>query len=189
METSFTAERILWANIKQRCFNTKGRDYAKYGGRGIMMHPEWRSSFETFIRDVGPRPTPSHQLDRINNNGPYAPGNVRWATIFQQANNKRSSHFLEFRGRRLTVAEWERCLNISPGTLKRRVLKGWSIERIFTQPIRKEAVYTFEGKTLHLREWAVALGIKYGTLSARLLHGWPVEKVLGTVTRQRERMV
>jgi hypothetical protein len=76
--------------MKQRCCNPKNGSYYKYGGRGITVCNEWMASFEAFLEDVGKRPSMAHTLDRFpNNDGNYEPGNVRWATIEQQANNKR----------------------------------------------------------------------------------------------------
>lgn len=86
-----------WSNIKQRCFNPSSPAYRDYGGRGVGMSDRWRfgengkSGFECFIEDIGPWPGPGFSLDRINNDGDYEPGNVRWATAKQQANNKRRS--------------------------------------------------------------------------------------------------
>jgi hypothetical protein len=83
-------EYKTWAKIKQRCHNPKDANYFRYGARGIAMCPKWRNNFEAFFADVGLRPSPSHSLDRFpNNDGGYEPGNVRWATITEQANNKR----------------------------------------------------------------------------------------------------
>jgi hypothetical protein len=73
-------------NAKQRCVNPKRRDFGNYGGRGI----EFRfKSFNEFIADIGPRPSAAHSIDRINVNGHYERGNIRWATPLQQAHNKR----------------------------------------------------------------------------------------------------
>ncbi len=78
-----------WSSIKQRCFNPKSDLYAKYGGRGITMHPAWVESFVAFRDYVGERPSPSHSIDRKRNAGNYEPGNVRWATPSEQAANQR----------------------------------------------------------------------------------------------------
>jgi hypothetical protein len=84
-----TPEYRAWANAKLRCFNPRREDYARYGGRGITMDPIFVESFEAFLKEVGFRPSPKHSLDRIDNEGHYAPGNVRWATASEQNTNQR----------------------------------------------------------------------------------------------------
>lgn len=84
-------EYNIWKNMKKRCKNPKTKAYKDYGGRGIKVAQEWDKSFVAFYNHVGPRPSKAHSLDRIDNNGNYEPGNVRWATADQQANNKRNS--------------------------------------------------------------------------------------------------
>lgn len=84
------AEYNSWKGIKVRCTNPKVPCYKHYGGRGITMCDRW-SSFENFYADMGPKPTPKHSIDLINNNGNYEPANCRWATAFEQIHNRRVS--------------------------------------------------------------------------------------------------
>ena len=82
-----TPEYRIWGSLRQRCLNPNDKGYADYGGRGITVCERW-DRFENFIMDVGRRPSPEYSLDRIDNDGNYEPGNVRWATADQQAANK-----------------------------------------------------------------------------------------------------
>jgi hypothetical protein len=86
---SKTPEYAAWWAMRERCQNPEHPAYEHYGGRGISVCKEWAESFETFFAYVGRRPSDEHSLDRINNDGNYEPGNVRWATIDVQNSNKR----------------------------------------------------------------------------------------------------
>lgn len=76
--------------MRRRCDSPKLEQYPNYGGRGIRVCERWMS-FENFFADVGRRPSLKHSLDRIDVNGNYEPGNVRWATARDQANNRRNA--------------------------------------------------------------------------------------------------
>ena len=79
----------IWIAMKQRCLNPNDKVYPYYGGRGITVCPQWIDSFEQFLADVGGKPSPELSIDRIDTNGNYEPGNVRWATKSQQSANTR----------------------------------------------------------------------------------------------------
>jgi hypothetical protein len=81
-------EYISWQAIRNRCSDKSNR---RYGGRGIVMYQPWFDSFQDFFEYMGPRPSPDHSVDRIDNDGNYEPGNVRWATRIEQARNRSTS--------------------------------------------------------------------------------------------------
>lgn len=79
-----------WKAMVQRCCNQNAPNWAEYGGRGIRLHPEWRVSYQAFIEHIGKPPSKDLSIDRIDTDGHYVPGNVRWATRSEQQRNKRS---------------------------------------------------------------------------------------------------
>lgn len=87
---SLTAEYKTWVGMKGRCNNPNFHSYSNYGGRGIKVCESW-NRFECFFDDMGLKPTPQHQIDRIDNNGDYTPANCHWVTNAENQQNKRNS--------------------------------------------------------------------------------------------------
>lgn len=87
---SKSPEHKAWVKIKERCFNPNSKSYCEYGGAGIIMCDEWKDNFLAFYEHIGEKPKDDleYSVDRIDNNRGYEPGNVRWATMAQQARNK-----------------------------------------------------------------------------------------------------
>lgn len=113
-----------WAHAKNRCTNPSNAKYPLYGARGINMCDRWLNSFEAFYDDMGD-PPPGHTLDRFpDRDGPYEPGNCRWATPSQQANNLRTTHFFEWRGETKTLTEWAQKFGVTRDLIKLRLRKG-----------------------------------------------------------------
>lgn len=84
-----TKEYTAWLGMKRRCLNEKDKKFADYGGRGIKVQENWISDFVQFYEYVGVAPSPEHSLDRIDTNGNYEEGNVKWSTKPEQAQNTR----------------------------------------------------------------------------------------------------
>ena len=128
----------IWVNMRSRCNNTKNLDYKDYGGRGIVVCEEWDSSYVAF-RDWAKSNGYSDDLtiDRIDVDGNYEPSNCRWATIKEQANNRRSNKMLTFNGETHSIHMWSEILGINYNTLYNRLHKyKWSVERALTTPGR-----------------------------------------------------
>lgn len=79
----------IWSGMKQRCHNPKNPDYPAYGGRGIFVCKEWMDSFDAFLRDMGACPGDTLTIERKSNDDGYKPGNCRWASMAEQAKNRR----------------------------------------------------------------------------------------------------
>lgn len=130
-----TAEHRIWNAMLNRCRNPKSKNYKYWGGRGIKVCKRWHK-FENFLEDMGKRPSPKHSLDRIDNNQGYSKKNCRWATTFEQNNNKRSNLIIEFRGEKRSRKEWSLITGIASATIWSRWSKGWSAEEILTTPVK-----------------------------------------------------
>lgn len=130
-----TAEYWAWRNMINRCTYEPLAEYSNYGGRGISICSEWRSSFSAFLRDVGHRPSPDHSLGRIDNNGNYTPGNVEWQTRIQQARNRTNNHDLTIGSETRSLAEWADLSGVLQSTIRHRLRRGVDgPSAVFTPP-------------------------------------------------------
>lgn len=125
----FGSERLaqVWRDMLFRCRNVKCPSYPNYGGRGVKVCLEWEN-YLTFRGAVGQPPGRGFSLDRIDNDGDYEPGNVRWATNKEQALNKRTTVYLTHAGRTQTRESWAKEFGISTEVLRGRLRLGWSVE-------------------------------------------------------------
>ena len=130
-----SSEYAIWVNMIARCTKETRPDYARYGGRGIKVCERWRA-FENFYADMGPRPSPRHSLDRVDNDRNYEPGNVRWATATEQGRNQRSNRIVTYMGQPMTLSEACERAGLNEGTVRSRIDRyGWTAEAALTTPI------------------------------------------------------
>jgi hypothetical protein len=115
--------------MKARCFNPGSTSFADYGGAGITVCDRWLV-FENFLADMGRKPSSAHSVERIDNAGGYEPGNCHWATVTDQANNRRSNVWFSHNGETLTLAQWARKVGVRYTTLHWRVrIAGWAFDK------------------------------------------------------------
>lgn len=141
-----TPERRIWAGMLSRCDNPNVKGYPGYGGRGITVCERWRQDFLNFLADMGERPSDEHSIDRFpDQQGNYEPGNCRWATRKQQAQNRKSSVMVTFNGKTQTMRDWEDEFGLVRGMLYYRLrVAGWSIEEALTTPARRPGRETYD---------------------------------------------
>ncbi len=121
----------IWFGIKTRCCNKNHKDYPAYGGRGICVCNEWFFDFDSFYQwSLNNGYKEDLSIDRICNDGNYEPDNCRWVSPKVQSNNKRTSRFIEFDGRKHTIAEWSEITGICRNTIEARIKKGLPIEKV-----------------------------------------------------------
>ncbi len=128
-------EYQVWGNMKRRCSDPKAAQYAYYGGRGIKVCERWQS-FENFFADMGPRPSPRHQIDRTDNDGNYEPGNCRWVTCKENQNNRHTTRWLQLGEERMTTTDWSARTGIKADTILVRLARGWTVEKALTTPVK-----------------------------------------------------
>lgn len=121
---SKTSEYVIWSAIIDRTERTTHSAYDRYGGNGIKMCKEWRSSFTQFLLDMGKRPSKKHSIDRIDNSIGYSKDNCRWATDKEQSMNKKNNIYITCNGKTLQLNEWAEELGISVDAVRARYYRS-----------------------------------------------------------------
>ncbi len=135
-----TPEYLTYNRIKGRCYNKSNPKYPIYGNRGVTVCERWLnpdSGYANFLSDMGRRPSPKHSIDRMDPNGNYAPENCHWGTDRDQAINRRSTVWIEFRGDRLPAKYMAAKYGMSRSILRKRLALGWTVETALLTPLTK----------------------------------------------------
>lgn len=180
----------IWRNMRRRCNNPNSDYYENYGGRGIKVCDEWDDFlvFRKWALENGYQSTLS--IDRVDNDGNYEPGNCRWATRTQQANNARSNVVLEYKGQSKTLSEWAECLGITYSSIHHRYSRGWTVEEIVNipqgkrrKPSQRALRFTYKGESKTLKELSEINGIKPTTIRYRIQNGMSVSEAVTKPTK------
>lgn len=127
----------IWNGMKQRCTNPKNKKYTDYGGRGIKVCNEW-NNFVVFREwAMANGYCDNLSIDRIDNDGNYEPNNCRWATSKEQADNKRSTRKITYKGEQKTFNQLAETFGLPPKIIRQRIDNyGWSVEKALTTPYK-----------------------------------------------------
>lgn len=122
----------VWRGMHDRCYDVNHHKYPTYGARGITVFPEWHGEdgYFRFEAYIGARPTPLHSIDRINNDGNYEPGNVRWASKKEQQRNRHVNNEVTINGRTQCVSAWAEEIGVRRSTFQRRLDLRWTEDRL-----------------------------------------------------------
>lgn len=180
----------IWRGMVSRCTNPKSPSYPRYGGRKpipVKICDRWLDYFnfeddmlESYIKHVEEYGEKDTTLDRIDYNGNYELNNVRWATIKEQANNRRDNFIVVDN---LTLTQFSEKYNLPVAIVWYRIHHGWTIERIINTPIRKISPKMYAPTGESIKEVAERLEVSESTIKARLKRGWSWEKIFDTEIR------
>lgn len=189
----------LWATVKNRCYNKNDHIYPNYGGRGVRMCKEWRDdpvSFMDWCKNNGW--AKGLQIDKdikamslgLKPNL-YSPERCQFVTPKKNGTATRKSRYIEYKGRRQTLAQWSEETGVSMSLIVMRLdYYGYTVEQVLTKKDNRynynkhrnvKNVFEFNGKKQSMPKWSKELGISAGTLHFRIKHyGWSIEKAFTT---------
>lgn len=186
----------VWAGIKDRTNPNNGNCKNNYKKLGIKMCKEWHDSFEAFYEwainngykeEKLPNGKNKYTIDRIDNNGNYEPNNCRWVTNKQQSNNQTRNRLVTYNGKTQTLAQWRDELGFDYGVVELRLLKGWSVERAFTESTDKQMYYEYKGEMLNINQIAEKTGLTRTNVCNRIFRGWDMERLMTQPARKIRR--
>lgn len=166
-----TPEYSAWIGMKQRCNNDKLKTWSRYGGRGISVFPGWLNDFAAFYAHIGPRTSRRHSLDRFpNNDGNYEPGNVRWATMKEQQNNRSSNVLITAGEKSKNMGQWAEHLGTTVGAIWERIWRGYTPEAAVSTPFYRGLAgdNSPTHKVTEVQVRSIRLMYKHGWSSKRL---------------------
>lgn len=145
----------IWSGMIRRCENPREPAYPNYGGRGITVCEEWRSSFVSF-RDwaLAHGYEPHLTIDREDNNKGYEPSNCHWATHAEQNRNYRRNRPIEYQGRTILICDLAIEVGLPQDILKNRIFRyGWPIDLAVSTPVlpkgsRRPLTFTVEQRNI-----------------------------------------
>jgi hypothetical protein len=192
---SNSSEHKTWMSMIKRCENKNDKCYRHYGGRGIRVHESWRHSFPNFLRDVGLKPTPKHEIERVNNNGGYEPGNVVWATHQEQVRNTRRNRLVTINGVTKPIVVWANDFKIKITSVYTRLAKGWSVIDALKKPLlhagheksrgkRNGHLIKVGGVMMPIGWWSKHSGVPFCTITGRLKRGWHPDRAALVPTKK-----
>lgn len=128
-----TTEYRSWKSMLHRCRSTEPEKARVYLSRGIDVCDEWKSSYISFLRYMGRKPSKKHTVDRIDNSKGYVPGNVRWAIMKDQANNRRNN-MLTIKKITRSFLQWSNTFGVPQRLIRVRIIAGWDPEVAVLHP-------------------------------------------------------
>lgn len=176
-------EYYAWIDMRRRCNDPQRPQYPRYGGRGISVCDKWNTSFADFIADVGEAPSRGAILDRIDNDGNYEPGNVKWSTPTDSTNNRGVTRHVIVDGVRVPVEEAAKRLGCTGSALRDRLRRGWNEKQAGRKPTKQPRYYTINGQRMTPTQWARARGLPPATVNSRLRRGLTIEEALTSPSR------
>ena len=129
----------VWQGMKRRCYCPNSKSYKNYGERGIIICGSWKTNFQNFqtwAMDNGYKE--GLTIERINVNGNYEPNNCTWIPLKEQNMNRRTTHYLTYNGKTLSITEWSQITGIPRRTISQRINRYcWTTEKALTTKTKK----------------------------------------------------